>query len=186
MDRTVYIESSMYDADTLVGAVPQTANVIVVDQWTSSHSVDVTGKSSQNKGGAKKVKKTVYHSVLLTDQRGIDSLKTYAKVVVHRNAYPHPDWHDNTTFYVRLNPEQQIFFERIVKQFCTAAKLDLPLTTHIRDYSFVQFSKPDFLPELLGLLRAYDELNGSSLKYANKRKPQKNNTPEDTIVDPLT
>ncbi len=167
MYKTVYFESRDFDGDTLIRALPN-GFVRSVDEWTTEHIKELASKSGTSKG----VKYSVFHTVFLVDQVAINGLKNYVRPVVHRDVFPHSEYHVSNKLFVRLTPDQKKVFDRVVKSFCKALQLKDPLYLDFDKYAFVEFAKADFVPQLLGLLRAYDELSEATLSYAKPQKPR--------------
>lgn len=180
MDHVVYIESEDYNLDTLIQALPQSASVVVIDSWTSTKVISVVDRDSKKTGGEKKFKNlkvTVYHCLLLVDDYTISALKMYVRVTVYRNLYPRQG-DEPTCFYLRCTPEEFVFFKQVVNRFCKAVNITQPNHVPKNGFGFIKFEKPDYLPQLLGLLWRFDELEHTTINFARKATPRTEKNPD--------
>jgi hypothetical protein len=168
MYKTIYYTSRDFDGTTLVQALPQSVTSMVIEEWT-----DIETKEVSNRLGPKKmIKYPVHHVVLLVDKNAMTAIRDnyVRRFDVHHNLFPRVFEQPNK-FYVRLTAEEKPVFNRVLKAFCKAVRISEPLIDDDeRGFSFVEFATSDFLPQLLGLLRGYPELENSVIVYAKTRK----------------
>ena len=169
MYKTIYYTSRDFDGTTIVQALPQSVMATVIEEWTVMETKEVPNRT----GASKIIKYPVYHVVLLVDPNAMTAIRSnYVKRFdVHRNVFPHSLYEQNNKLFVRVTPEERVVFNRVVKAFCKAVHISEPLVEeNEKGFAFVEFSKADFLPQLVGLLRGYINREGARIDYAKMRK----------------
>jgi hypothetical protein len=169
MYKTIYYTSRDFDGTTIVQALPPSVMATVVEEWTVMETKEVPNRS----GSSKTIKYPVYHVVLLVDHKAMVAIRSnYIKRFdVHRNVFPHSLYEQANKLFVKVNPEERVVIDRVIKAFCKAVRIGEPFVAEDeRGFCFVEFEKADFLPQLVGLLRGYMTQEGARIDYAKSRK----------------
>jgi hypothetical protein len=167
MYKTIYYTSKDLDGTTLVQALPQSVTAIVIEEWTVLETKEIN-----RSGSTKSLKYPVHHVVLLVDPKALTSIReNYIKrFEVHRNVFPHSQYEQPNKLFVRVTSEERVIVDRVLKAFCKAVRISEPLIQEDeRGFAFIEFTKSDFVPQLLGLLRGYINREGARIAYARKR-----------------
>lgn len=168
MYKTIYYNDKDFDGTTLIQALPKSVHAYLINEWTTTETKDITTRA----GSKKTSKYSLHHVVLLVDENAIKVIReNYIKRLnIHQNLYPR-FYEQPNKFFIRLSDQEKPIFDRVLKSFCKAVSISEPLIEeNERGFAFVEFTTSDFLPQLLGLLRAYPELENTHIVYAKHRK----------------
>jgi hypothetical protein len=164
MSLTAFITSFEYDIQTVLNAL-NGKFAHLIEEWSESKQVTFT-----RKGKEETKTKTTHFAVILIEPDAIEALRFYVKVVVHKNFYPR-DWHDASTLYVRMTPEEKERVEEILSLYKKATGSDYSYEYIPKNgFGFYKFSDSYEVPMIAGLLRAYPELLDVEINYAKKQE----------------